>query len=127
MSESSTPCSFTKCRPRAVGGPFLSATKGLNRPGGGSARGTAVRTCRRGDLSVVMFALLPKAAGPVLDRFAELDGLVAVEAHSCVRESRRPDCSTVSRRMHSRTCADWLKCPRGTPGGGEDDGATVLL
>lgn len=69
-----------------------------------------------GDLSVMMFALLPKAAGPVLDRFAELDGLVVVEAHSCVRELRRPDCSTVSRRVRSRRCADWLKCLRADAG-----------
>ncbi|MEV0116854.1 hypothetical protein AB0H77_27025 [Streptomyces sp. NPDC050844] len=55
------------------------------------------------DLFVVKRALLPKAAGLVLDRFDELVGLVVVEAHCMVGELACPDCTVVSRRVHTGT------------------------
>jgi transposase len=54
------------------------------------------------DLLVLKEALLPKVAGMVLDHFTEADGLIVVEAHCDVRELACPDCSAVSRRVHSR-------------------------
>ncbi|GHC91200.1 hypothetical protein [Streptomyces flavofungini] len=54
------------------------------------------------DLSVLKEALLLKAAGLVLDRFAETAGLVVVEAHSSVGELAFPDCAAGSRRPADR-------------------------
>ncbi|MGW5679526.1 hypothetical protein ACWEV4_31370 [Streptomyces sp. NPDC003860] len=55
-----------------------------------------------GDLSALKDALFPNAAGMVLDRLTEVDGVVVAEAHSAVLELRCPSCATPSRRVHSR-------------------------
>ncbi|MFH8350183.1 ISL3 family transposase [Streptomyces sp. NPDC018045] len=65
------------------------------------------------DLSVVKQALLPKAAGLVLDRFTESEGLVVVEAHCAVGELACPACSAVSRRVHSRYARRLVEFPVG--------------
>jgi AraC-like DNA-binding protein len=53
-------------------------------------------------LSAMKDVLFPDAVGMVLDRLAEVDGIVVAEAHSVVPELTCPDCATVSRRVHSR-------------------------
>lgn len=55
-----------------------------------------------GVLRVLKNVLFPDAVGMVLDRLAEVGGVVEAEAHSAVPELRCPDCATVSRRVHSR-------------------------
>ncbi|GHE09094.1 transposase family protein [Streptomyces alanosinicus] len=54
-----------------------------------------------GKLPVLKAVLTPRAAGLMLDRLAETDGLVVVEAHCATEELACPDCSAVSRRVHS--------------------------
>ncbi|MFG2653496.1 hypothetical protein [Streptomyces sp. NPDC048436] len=46
--------------------------------------------------------LFPDAVGMVLDRLAQVGGVVVAEAHSAVPELTSPDCANVSRRVHSR-------------------------
>ncbi|WP_330302063.1 MULTISPECIES: transposase family protein [unclassified Streptomyces] len=55
-----------------------------------------------GVLSALKDVLFPDAVGMMLDRLAEVDGVVVAEAHSVVPELTCPDCTTVSRRVHSR-------------------------
>ncbi|MFJ8390927.1 transposase family protein [Streptomyces sp. NPDC094438] len=57
---------------------------------------------------------MPEAAGLVLDRFTEMDGLVVVEAHCVVCELACPDCcSVVSGRVHSRYGRRLVEFPYG--------------
>jgi hypothetical protein len=55
-----------------------------------------------GDLPALKDALFPNAAGMVLDRLTEVDGVVVAEAHSAVLELRCPSRATPWRRVHSR-------------------------
>jgi hypothetical protein len=55
-----------------------------------------------GVLSALKDVLFPDAVGMVLDRLAEVGGVVVAEAHGVVPELTCPDCATVSCRVHSR-------------------------